>query len=148
MRPGFELTKVLITVMTYPNPSKKYQETVCTAGVTESGEWIRLYPVDYRYRPTHQKFRKWQWIDVALGERGHGSDQRVESREPDLSTLRLLGEPLSTKDGWRARRAIIDAMPHRTVKQLEALFDSEGVSLGIVRPKRVLDMKVTAVERD
>lgn len=148
MRPGFELTKVLITVMTYPHPSKKYQETVCTAGVTESGEWIRLYPVDYRYRPGHQKFKKWQWIEVALGARGHGSDQRVESREPDLSTIRLLGEPLSTKDGWRARRAIIDAMPHRTVKQLEALYDSERISLGIVRPKRVLDLKVTAVERD
>lgn len=111
MRPGFELTKVLITVMTYPYPSKKYQETVCTAGVTQSGEWIRLYPVDYRYRPKHQRFRKWQWIAVALGPRGHGSDQRAESREPDLSTVRLLGEPLSTKDQWRARRAIIDAMP-------------------------------------
>lgn len=148
MRPGFELTKVLITVMTYPHPSTRCQEIVCTAGVTESGEWIRLYPVDYRYRPAHQKFMKWQWIEVALRTRGHGSDQREESREPDLSTIRLLGEPLSTKDGWRARRGIIDAMPHRTVKQLEALYDSERISLGIVRPKRVLDLKVTAVERD
>jgi hypothetical protein len=148
MRPGFELTKVLITVMTYPHPSKKYQETVCTAGITESREWIRLYPVDYRYRPRHQKFRKWQWIEVALGPRGHASDQRVESREPDLSTIRLLGEPLSTKDEWRERRAIIDPMPHRTVKQLEALYDSDRVSLGIVRAKRVLDLKVTPVERD
>jgi hypothetical protein len=34
MRAGFELTKVLITVLTYPHPSKKYQEIVCTAGVT------------------------------------------------------------------------------------------------------------------
>ena len=41
-------TKVLITVMTYPLPSRGYQELVCTAGVTEQGEWIRLYPVDYR----------------------------------------------------------------------------------------------------
>jgi hypothetical protein len=134
--------------MTYPHPSKKYQETVCVAGVTEPGEWVRLYPVDYRYRPEHQRFRKWQWIEVALGERGHGTDQRQESREPDLSTIRLLGEPLSTKRKWRDRRAIIDAMPHRTVNQLEALFVSDRVSLGIVRPTRVLDLKVTAVERD
>jgi len=148
MRPGFERTKVLITVMTYPHPHKKYQETVCTAGVTESGEWLRLWPIDYRYRPRHQRFQKWQWIEVALGPRGHGTDQRAESREPDLSTVRLLGEPISTKDDWRARRAIIDAMPHRTVKQLEALYVSQRVSLGIVRPKRVLDLKVTPVERD
>lgn len=148
MRPGFELTKVLITVMTYPHPSKKYQETVCTAGVTESGEWVRLYPVDYRYRPKHQRFRKWQWIEVALGPRGHGADRRVESREPDLSTIRLLGEPLSPKDNWRARRVIIDRMPHHTVTQLEALYDSKRVSLGIVRPKRVLELKVTPEERN
>lgn len=44
-------TRVLVTVLTYPHPSAKYKELVCTAGVTAAGEWIRLYPVDYRYRP-------------------------------------------------------------------------------------------------
>ncbi len=148
MRSGFELTKVLITVMTYPYPSQRYQETVCTAGITESREWVRLYPIDYRYRPRHQRFRKWQWIEVALGPRGHGTDRRAESREPELSTIRLLGEPISAKDAWRERRCIIDAMPHRTVKQLRDLYVSHRVSLGIVRPKRVLDLKATPVARD
>ena len=148
MRPGFELTKVLITVMTYPDPSRKHQETVCTAGITESGKWVRLYPIDYRYRPEHQRFRKWQWIEVALAPWGYGADQRVESREPALSTLRILGEPISTKNDWRDRKAIIDPMPHHTVKGLEALYDSGRMSLGIVRPKRVLDLKVTPVERE
>ena len=148
MRPGFELTKVLITVMTYPHPSQEYQETVCTAGITESGEWVRLYPVNYRYRPEHQKFKKWQWVEIALSPRGHGTDQRAESRAPDLSTLRLCGEALSTKDGWRARRAIVDGMPHHTLKQLEALYEAKRTSLGIVRPKRVLDLKATKVESE
>lgn len=148
MRPGFELTKVLITVMTYPYPSRTHQETVCTAGITESGKWVRLYPIDYRYRPGHQKFRKWQWIEVALAPWGYATDQRPESREPDLSTLRILGEPLSTKDDWRERRAIIDRLPHCTVKQLESLYECQRTSLGIVRPKRVLDLKVTPVERE
>lgn len=148
MRAGFELTKVLITVMTYPHPSRRYQETVCTAGVTESGKWVRLYPIDYRYRPEHQKFRKWQWVEVALAAWGHGTDQRAESREPDLSTLRILGEPISTRHNWRDRRAIIDRMPHHTVKELEGLYESKRISLGIVRPKRVLDLKATAVDRD
>jgi hypothetical protein len=146
--PGFELTNVLITVMTYPYPSRKYQETVCTAGITQSGEWVRLYPVDYRYRPQHQRFRKWQWIEIALGPRGHGTDQRVESREPDLSTLRVLGEPISTKNDWRLRREIIDPLPHHTVKELEHIYETKRVSLGIVRPTRVLDMKATPVSRD
>lgn len=38
--------KVLITVKTYPIPSKRYDELVCTAGVTERGDFIRLYPIN------------------------------------------------------------------------------------------------------
>lgn len=39
MKPRFddfesEPTKVLVTVMTYPHPSRNYQELVCTAGIT------------------------------------------------------------------------------------------------------------------
>lgn len=41
--------RILVTVKAYPNPSKKYIETVCVAGVTESGQWIRLYPIPYRF---------------------------------------------------------------------------------------------------
>jgi hypothetical protein len=135
-------TKVLITVMTYPHPSRGYQELVCTAGITEQGEWIRLYPVDYRYRPRNQQFRKYQWIEVDLLPHGAGNDRRKESRKPDLETIRVLGEPLSTKNGWRDRRQVIDQIPIYTVKELRSLHDSENVSLGIVRPTRVLDLKV------
>jgi len=42
------LTKVLITVKTYPTLSAKYDELVCTAGFKEDGTWIRLYPVPFR----------------------------------------------------------------------------------------------------
>ena len=84
-----QTTKVLITVMTYPHPSRGYQELVCTAGITEAGDWIRLYPVDYRYRERDQQFRKYQWIEVALGESGAGNDNRKESRRPDLDSIRF-----------------------------------------------------------
>ncbi len=137
-----EKTRVLITVMTYPHPSKGSMEVVCTAGITEAGEWVRLYPVDYRYRPRTQQFHKYQWIEVELEPTGHGNDNRKESRRPNLDSIRILGEPLSTKKYWEARRAIIDRMPHHTRKQLEELFETEHVSLGIVRPKRVLDMVI------
>ena len=40
--------RVLITVKTYSIPSTKYDELVCTAGVTEDGELIRLYPINFR----------------------------------------------------------------------------------------------------
>src|SRR3569832_1779097 len=138
-------TKVLTTVMTYPHPSEGYQELVCTAGITEARDWVRLYPIDYRYRPKHQQFRKYQWIEVALDDAGHGHDKRRESRRLDLDSIRIVGEPLSTKNNWQDRREIMDAMPHHTVNELKAHFDSDRVSLGIVRPKRVIDLEVRPV---
>lgn len=46
-----ETKRVLVTVMTYPQPSLRYDEIVCTANVLEDGSLVRLYPIDYRYRP-------------------------------------------------------------------------------------------------
>ena len=37
--------KILISVTTYPLPSRSYDELVCTAGFLEDGSWIRIYPV-------------------------------------------------------------------------------------------------------
>jgi hypothetical protein len=146
--PVFTKTKVLITVMTYPHPSESHQELVCTAGITESKEWIRLYPIDYRYRPAHQQFRKYQWVEIGLADRGAGNDNRRESHRPDLESIRILGDPLPTDHNWRTRREIIDALPRHTRLELEALYDSQKISLGIVRPTEVLDLKVEPVERE
>ena len=135
-------TEVLITVMTYPHPSQRYQELVCTAGITKDGEWVRLYPIDYRYLPSHQQFRKYQWIEAELAERGQGNDPRKESRRPSLDSIRLLGEPLDTQNNWETRRQIADKLPVHTVKELQTLYDRDKTSLGIVRPAHVLDLKI------
>lgn len=144
---GYQNTRVLITVTTYPHPSRGYKELVCTAAVTEAGEWIRLYPIYHRYLPPEMQFHKYQWIEVRLAPRGISNDNRKESRRPDLESIRLLGEPLSTKDGWRERRQIIDKLPHCTVNQLKALYEEDLTSLGVVRPSRVLDLKIEKAER-
>ena len=137
-----ETTKVLVTVMTYPHPSPGYQELVCTAGITETGEWVRLYPVDYRYRPRNQQFKKYQWIEVELSKRQGERDKRKESRKPNLDSIKPLGEPLDTKNKWETRRQIIDPMPHHTVNELKQQFDSDRVSIGIVRPTKVIDLEI------
>ncbi len=47
--------RVLITVKTYPTPSTRYIELVCTAGVREDGPWIRIYPAPFRFLKTQYK---------------------------------------------------------------------------------------------
>lgn len=135
-----ERTRVLITVMTYPTPSTKKRETVCTAGVTAAGEWVRLYPVDYRYLPKSQQFHKYQWVDVDLAPRGAGTDNRRESRCPDLNTL-VLHERL---EGWDARRPFVEKLPVRTLNEFQALYETDHVSLGVVKPTKILDFEVKA----
>lgn len=148
MKNVYSLTKVLITVMTYPHPSRKSREVVCTAGITEESEWIRLYPIDYRYRPKQQQFRKYQWIEIALAPLGSSNDIRKESRKPELNTISLIGRPLSPYNAWEARREVIDRMPHYTVNALTSLYESEHVSLGIVRPSRIIDLQVEETDSD
>ena len=148
MQTVYTKTKVLITVMTYPHPSQGYGELICTAGVTGDGKWIRLYPIDYRYRPFNQQFQKYQWIEVELAEQGSKSDQRKESRKPSLDSIRLLGEPLDTKNNWEARRRIIDPLPVRTLNEFITLYDQDRTSLGIVRPTRVLDLTIEKSDPD
>ena len=146
MNDGNERTRMLITVMTYPHPSETYEELICTAGISDKMEWVRLYPIDYRYRPREQQFRKYQWIDVDLGPRGHKNDGRKESREPRLDSISLVGEPIPVANRWQARRDIIDRMPHNTVNELAQLYEVDRTSLGIVRPARVLDLEITPTE--
>jgi hypothetical protein len=90
-----KIVKVLITAKTYPLPSNKYKELVCTGGVLKDGSFIRLYPLNYRYRSFHEQFKKYQWIELKIEK--HPGDSRPESFRPVKDTkIKILGEPLST----------------------------------------------------
>lgn len=74
------LTKVLVTVKTYPTLSDKYDELVCTAGLREDGSWIRIYPVPFRKLDYQNRYQKWHWIELDLVK--NKSDFRPESYKP------------------------------------------------------------------
>lgn len=44
----WEKKRVTIVTKAYPEPSTKHGDVACTAGITEEGEFIRLYPIDMR----------------------------------------------------------------------------------------------------
>ena len=60
----------------------------------------------------------------------------------------MIGERLSSANKWQARREIIDRLPHHTVNQLVRLHEEEQVSLGVVRPARVIDLEISPADRD
>jgi hypothetical protein len=72
-----ETKRILILCKTYPSPSARHVETSCVAGMEESGQLVRLYPVPFRMIQEEQRFRKWQWIRARVRE--SPEDHRPES---------------------------------------------------------------------
>ena len=138
--------RVLITVKTYPLPSRGYQEIVCTAGVQPDGTFIRLNPIDYRYRPYWQWYKKYQWVDVEVEK--HDKDPRKESFRPKLETLKPYGEPLDTKNNWQERKKYVLAKGAHSMEELNIFQDLDRTSLGITRPKEIFGLDIDEVERD
>lgn len=140
-----EQLKVLVTVKTYPIPSAKYDELSCTAGVTEDGEFIRLYPINYRDLPWDQQFKKYQWIEVRA-EKHTGRDFRKESWRPDETSVQLIGEPIPTgqRGDWSERGKYVLKNVAASMEELRERQEVDNTSLGIFKPKEVTDLVVTA----
>lgn len=140
------IEKILVTVKTYPHPSETYQELVCTAGVRADGSFVRLYPVDFRYRPLDQWYKKYQWIEVDITK--NPNDPRPESYRPNLDTIQVIGEPLSSKDNWKERKRYVLARPLRTMCGLREAFTKDKTSLGIIKPYKISSLEVEEVDRE
>ena len=141
----YQKVKVLITMMTYPSPSSKYTETVCTGGILEGGGFIRLYPIGYRYLEYWQQFHKYQWVEVAVMR--NPRDKRPESYRADMKTIRPLGPKISTKAGWQARKEIVLSQPIHSMCELRDTPPTTK-SLALIRPREVQDVIIKPVPRE
>lgn len=141
------LTKVLITVKTYPTLSEKYDELVCTAGFLEDGSWIRIYPVPFRKLDYEKQYNKWEWIELDLVK--NTSDYRPESYRPtSLDTNIKVLNKIDTKGNWAKRKKIVS---NRIWTNLSDLIDDKnqhGTSLAILKPKEIIDFVYEPCERD
>ncbi len=129
-------TRILVTAKTYPLPSKKYNELVCTGGVLEDGTFIRIYPIDYRYRSKWEQYKKYQWIEVDLEK--NSRDTRPESYSLKANSKIELKEYIPPDNNWAERKKYVLA---KGVHNMCWLQDQkqDKVSLGIIRPKQILD---------
>ena len=142
-----EHLKVLITVKTHPIPSSKYDELVCTAGVTETGDFIRLYPINFRDLAYSQQYKKYQWLEVDA-VRYTKRDSRKESYRPNCDSIRLIGEPLSPRNNWEERARFVLAKRSQSMEELCAKQEQDRTSLGIFRPNNIFDLVSAPTEAD
>jgi hypothetical protein len=142
-----ENLKVLVTVKTYPIPSQKYDELVCTAGVTEAGDFVRLYPINFRDLPYSQQYRKYQWISVDA-EKHKGRDARKESYRPSCDTLQL-GERIPSNPGnWSRRARYALAKKAASMEDLRERQAADNTSLGVFKPRKIHDLIITPDDQE
>jgi hypothetical protein len=143
------LTKVLITVKTYPTISAKYDELVCTAGFREDGTWIRIYPVPFRKRAYTEQYKKYDWIELDLVK--NTSDFRPESFRPStLETgINVVGH-IDTARNWEERKKLCLGKIYFNLSELiaEAKDKNIGTSLAVFKPAEILDFYAEPVERE
>lgn len=141
--------KVLITVKTYPLPSSKYEELVCTAGLLETGEWIRIYPVPFRSLPFEAQYKKYNWVELNL-ERNI-SDFRPESYSPKRrfdEPIKAIGS-IGTENQWAERKRIILNEVHTSMGDLIDIAKSDQQkSLATLKPTEIIDFVVEEDERE
>jgi hypothetical protein len=143
-----EKQRVLITVKTYPTLSRKYGETVCTAGVREDGTWVRMYPVPFRRLDEKQQYKKFDWLHCRLVR--NTSDPRPETYRPvDESELQPVGH-IKPTDYWRERRRIMlnTARGYSKLDELIAGAKANEVSLAVFKPSKILDFTWEEEERE
>ena len=132
-----ERERILVTVKTYPTLSKKYGETVCTAGVREDGTWVRIYPVPFRRLDESEQYRKFDWIECRLVRRT--ADPRPESFMPAGEIIRV--GHIGTSGKWSKRRHIL-LQKARVYDRLDELIQGakgNEVSLAVFKPQKVSD---------
>lgn len=145
-----EAAQVLITVKAYPKPSGKYEELVCTAGLLNGTQWIRIYPVPFRLLADENRYPKYAWIELDLVRRDD-KDFRPESFRPKRGVdedIRVLGR-IGTENEWDERRRIVLNNVYTSMDELiHDAYSSSHTSLATLRPKRVVDVSIENSERE
>ncbi|AZI33648.1 hypothetical protein [Kaistella carnis] len=147
-------TKVLITVTTYPLPSRSYDELVCTAGVLEDGTWIRIYPVPFKFLQGFKDGQKlssfkYHWVEMDLVKRE--DDFRPESHSPsdyDFSKVLSIGK-VNTKNNWQERKHYcLKNVYTNKGKLIEDSKAPNNISLVTFKPSKITSFEIVDDERE
>jgi hypothetical protein len=130
--------EVMITVKAYPNPSKKYVEASCTAGVTSTGNWARLYPIKFRTLASERQFSKYTWVRVRVCK---ASDPRPESLTVDLDSIQVIRQ-VGRSQAWAERKAILYPLLDSSMCSLQTSQATTRRSLGFIRPKEIIRLEI------
>jgi len=114
---------------------------MCTAGITENGDWIRIYPIPFRTMDEYSKFKKYTWIEADI--HNDTSDMRPESHKINTSSIKIV-ENIPTNRDWGRRRQIIlqNSKVHTNLNFVIEEARANKMSLCTFKPTEYLDVIV------
>lgn len=143
------LTKVLITVKTYPSISAIYDELVCTAGFLEDGSWVRIYPIQFRNLDYSQQYKKYDWVEIDIVK--NKKDFRPESYRPVNENVNAeFISHIGTESNWQERKEIALKNVYTNLDKMigDAKDENQHISLAVFKPTKITGFKIKAVERE
>lgn len=144
--PELPQAQLLIAAKTYPLPSNKYSELVCTAGFLPDGTWVRLYPVPFRALSFWQQYEKFEWITVDLVR--NTKDFRPESYRPKHGAEAIVvGEKVDTKKGWAKRKEYALKEIFTSMQALiTCAYGNNKKSLATLKPREIVGFVIEEEE--
>jgi hypothetical protein len=115
--------ELMVNCKTYPAVSTKYVETVCTGGVQASGDFVRLYPVPFRFLDSEEQYGRWDVIRVRAYR--DAKDPRPESWHFSP------GSPITKVDHISTERRRWEWMRKTVFDSAEAM-EAKGLTNGCV----------------
>lgn len=125
--------RMLVLAKAYPEYSKNHGWVMCTAGITENGEWRRVYPVEMDVY-IKGKFSKRDWIEYTIKEKD-GWDPRKESKRVITHTIKVVGN----EDIESVRKMLNKRIT--TLEKLKKDYAKDKTSIGVIKPK-IIDFKL------
>ena len=142
----YEKKTVFLTVKAYPERSRKYGSCVCTAGITESGEMIRLYPIPFETFRGGKNIPKYSWISVDC-EKASEYLNRKESYHVRYETIQILNSIGTGYDkSWNERNRIVLPVLSESLEDLEKRANFDNTSLGLIKPAQIMDLTIDEKE--
>lgn len=117
-----------VVVKAAPRLSQKHGETVCIAALTREGNWVRLYPVSFRYLEQAKRFKRWDLVSYRFRKPKTSADSRDESRRVDPNSIEILSHlRVNERNNFTNRVAVTSLVEERRKHRSLALLRAEVV---------------------
>jgi hypothetical protein len=138
---AWQQKRALIIGRASPEPSKTHIETVCTGGITEDGEVLRLYPIPLRYLEPSSRYKMWTWAKFDVQK--NPSDKRKESYRVRDGSIEILGQITDKAE----RFAFLEKAMFPDRETLDRRYHEDWTSIGIVEIE-LLSFSAEATKKD